>query len=555
MKKIINLLAILIVLTVLTLTNSQALSQKTYNSITGEAITGDATMQHAQLSIQVVGILPTLSLISPRNTTYFTKNNILLNYTVSNERFVWYHIDSGFNTTISSPILFNITANGAHKLYIYANNSDGNYTFRNITFTVNNTRFNVSYEEFREQNDDETTNFDSYGYEEIQNLSNISLEKSNFGKINFQEIINVTECNNNLCDLTNNVNISFNRIELNSSAIPNFNKSAILTLYNLTFINPRILKDGAVCSSSKCAKISYSSGTLTFNVTSFSTYSAEETSSSSDSGSSGSSSSTSSGDSSEGSGAGGIVENPPFAVYPSNIAINLKKGESIKDTIMIINSNRSDISIELSSDLEELLEISEQSFNLTKGQSKEINIEFRALENLTHINYLGNIIVKSRITEIKIPVSITLDSKDSLFDVKISINKSNSALAPGEEVISSLRLYNLGNDRTQVKATYQIKSQDNRIILQENETLYVNKELFLEKIFTLPEDTQPGQYILYALIEYGSEKATSSVWFTIKTRKEITLDKIRIPLLTVIGLTLIGMILTKILKKSSKKFK
>ncbi|MEK6890153.1 MAG: hypothetical protein AABX35_03120, partial [Nanoarchaeota archaeon] len=430
-----------------------------------------------------------------------------------------------------------------------ANDTDNNVVVKNINFTINNTRFNVSYNEFITEG--ETTDFYDYGYEEIQNLSNISLEKSNFGKINFQETINLTQCSNNLCDLSNNVNISFNRIELNSSALPNFNKSAILTLYNLTFSNPRIIKDGSLCSSSECAKITYSSGTLTFNVTSFSTYSAEETSSSSGSGDSGgsSSSSSSSGSSSEGSGAGGIAQNPPFTVQPDNLAVNLKKGELTKYNLTIINSNRSDIAIELSSNLENILVIDEKSFNLTKGQSKEINLNFIAGEKLSEGNYIGNILIKSRIADISVPISITISSVKSLFDVKISINNSQLTASPGEDLISSLKLYNLGEKETQVKATYYLKDQYNKIILTENETLYVNKELSLEKVFKLPDNVRPGQHILYVAIEYDKEIASSSVWFTVKNQKEITLERLKIPLLTVISLIIIGLILIRILKK------
>ncbi len=49
-------------------------------------------------------------------------------------------------------------------------------------------------------------------------------------------------------------------------------------MYNLALNNPRILRDGSVCLSSICALLSYSSqnGTLLFNVTGFSAYSAED---------------------------------------------------------------------------------------------------------------------------------------------------------------------------------------------------------------------------------------------------------------------------------------
>ncbi len=125
----------------------------------------------------------------------------------------------------------------------------------------------------------------------VSNITNLILDVPSHGKINFSQSVDLSSGG----DLDVNVNISNNRIYLNSTALAALNKSAVLYLYNLTFSNPRILKDGAVCSSAICTEVSYSSGELVFNVSSFSVYSAEETpSSSSSSGGSGGSSAFSS---------------------------------------------------------------------------------------------------------------------------------------------------------------------------------------------------------------------------------------------------------------------
>ncbi|MCH8066949.1 MAG: PGF-pre-PGF domain-containing protein [Nanoarchaeota archaeon] len=107
----------------------------------------------------------------------------------------------------------------------------------------------------------------------INNITNLTIENSVAGKINFTQAIDLGAGG----DINRYVNISFNRIELNSTAIPALNKSAILYLYNLTFTNPRILRDGSVCLTTICKKLSYTKGTLKFNVTQFTVYSAEET--------------------------------------------------------------------------------------------------------------------------------------------------------------------------------------------------------------------------------------------------------------------------------------
>lgn len=107
----------------------------------------------------------------------------------------------------------------------------------------------------------------------ISNVTNLIIDSPSLGKINFSQSVDLSSG----ADIDTHINISFNRIEINSSALPSLNVSAKLMFYGLSFTTPRILKDGAVCPSSICTQEDYSSGVLTFNVTGFSVYSAEET--------------------------------------------------------------------------------------------------------------------------------------------------------------------------------------------------------------------------------------------------------------------------------------
>jgi len=76
-------------------------------------------------------------------------------------------------------------------------------------------------------------------------------------------------------DIDANLTIANKSISLNSTNLPELNRPATLTFYNLTFTNPRVLKDGLICTT--CGTPVYSNGTLTFTVQGFSTYTVEET--------------------------------------------------------------------------------------------------------------------------------------------------------------------------------------------------------------------------------------------------------------------------------------
>jgi len=108
------------------------------------------------------------------------------------------------------------------------------------------------------------TNFSNL---DLSRIINPWLEIPAYGKINFIGNISINES----LDLDSNIEIKNNSIFVNTTALPEFNKSAILTLYNTTFINPIILKNNQTCE--ECHVINNSNKTLVFNVSHFTTYS------------------------------------------------------------------------------------------------------------------------------------------------------------------------------------------------------------------------------------------------------------------------------------------
>ena len=311
--------------------------------------TGEAT-QTVGINITITAP-PALTLLSPENETYINNKSILLNYTVGDQEWVKYSLDSGTNITLTSSIYFN-ASEGGHILYLYANNSEGLRT-KNVSFTVDSTKFKIDYNKYKGPKRGDSINFTIYSYEDIQNLSNILLEHAEYGKIEFNEKINVTndeDLTDNMVNISAHTNISSNRIELNSSALPNFNKSATLYLYNLTFSDPRILRDGSVCSSTICTRESYSGGTLKFNVTEFTIYSAGETP-------------VIPTVTPSGGGGGGVSIRKSFSVNPEEIKIKLKQGSTTVKTIIIKNTGNTKIKISLKNPkLEEFLKINPKEF-------------------------------------------------------------------------------------------------------------------------------------------------------------------------------------------------
>ncbi len=514
--------------------------------IKGGFMTGKISVQPTNISIQVLPTPPTLSIISPENETYLTNENLLLNYSVSYEDFVCYNIDHAGNTTISSAIYFN-TTQGTHTLYLYANNSYGTVE-ENITFSANSTAFIIYHSEYNGSARGNSTNFSQYTYEELQNLSDVILERSQQGKIEFNETINLTNDLNsgdNELDLDTSINISSNRIEINSTVLPNFNVSATLYLYGLTFSTPRILKDGGVCPSTICTQESYSGGTLKFNVTHFTVYSAEETPGGA----------TLSG----GSGGGtGLPILKDFSLNKETISATLKQGETIKKELIITNNGNQELSITIQNPtLANFLKISETEFNLNAGEFRVIDLDFLVREETFPDLYMGKLIIKGNEIEKEILIAIEVETKSPLFDINTEIPDKFFYVLPGEELYAKVAIFNLGNKKADVILDYFIKDEDGKEMISEHETMAVGTQATTIKIFRVPRDIKYGKYIFYVKATYDGETASSSAWFNVGEEpffsKETLISILLILIITVTLIIAVCLIKKKVTKKKRKK--
>jgi hypothetical protein len=108
-------------------------------------------------------------------------------------------------------------------------------------------------------------------------LINTALDLINLGKGRIKFYPNITALGNNL---SSDVKIGFNSVEVNSVNSPDLNKKALVSLNGLStsFNSPIILRNGAPCPSNVCVNLtSLNSGTVLFNVTGWTTYSVGST--------------------------------------------------------------------------------------------------------------------------------------------------------------------------------------------------------------------------------------------------------------------------------------
>ena len=109
---------------------------------------------------------------------------------------------------------------------------------------------------------------------DLKKINDLKLENSSYGKIEYLEEISLIKNDGTVVDVDNDVTFAKGNISLDSSKIPELNKKAKITLYNVNVKNPVIKRDGVTCT--ECTVVSNSNGTLVFTVPGFSSYSIEE---------------------------------------------------------------------------------------------------------------------------------------------------------------------------------------------------------------------------------------------------------------------------------------
>lgn len=412
-----------------------------------------------------------------------------------------------------------------------------------FNYTVNYTLFDGS-----------TTDLSALSDTQLADIVNLTLEKSSYGKIVFNENVNLAgDAAAGFIDLNKYINISSNLISIDTVNLPSLEKSATLYLYGLSFSNPRILRNGAVCSDSICHFIGYSAGILTFSVIQFSSYSAEETPTTPEvpvvnpqtpSG-----------------GGGGSSVTRSFSVDKQVIYAKLKQGQTTREIIKLKNTGNAEINISIINSMN-LVILSEESFLLAVGEEKEIALDFFAGEKEKADSYAGRLVFSGGGKDIVVNLILDVQEKSPLFDVKLEV--PDIKYKPGEKINSKISIINVGDlENIDILLYYAIKNLDNEVLWFGEDSIAINKKLDVDREIGISEDLDDGDYILYVRASYLNVTASSSRVFYVSKelsymdRLERVMLKIKDNLTSVLIVVLVIILLLAmhLRRKRSKKRK
>jgi len=132
------------------------------------------------------------------------------------------------------------------------------------------------------------------------------------------------------------------------------------------------------------------------------------------------------------------------------------------------------------------------------------------------------------------------------FNVIVDIPKSYSILKPGDEIIASIKLINLGGTkREDVTLECWVSEPGGSKILKRTETVAVETQANFVRGFNLPKDIEPGTYKFSAKITYSNgNHATGEHSFQV-VEKKLNTNNYYIIIGSVILLVIIIIVLIK----------
>ncbi len=203
-------------------------------------------------------------------------------------------------------------------------------------------------------------------------------------------------------------------------------------------------------------------------------------------------------------------------VDPEMFKVSLKLGDNIKRRMVLSNMLTGDIDVEIETrGIGEVVRVDEKKFSLGGFENKIIDVVFDTRDTKVG-TYNGEILVRAKGVEKKVLVIIEVESKKVIVDINTYIPSNLKVIRPGQDISSNIDLYNLEGIKADVDVVYQIKNSLGEVIVEMEEVINVDKDLWYTRELPIPRDIEEGRYVFVVMAKYGYSTSMDSDIFDVK---------------------------------------
>ncbi|MDP7521194.1 MAG: hypothetical protein QF567_03085 [Candidatus Pacearchaeota archaeon] len=210
-----------------------------------------------------------------------------------------------------------------------------------------------------------------------------------------------------------------------------------------------------------------------------------------------------------------------FSVNTIFLKSNILIGGEALSSIKITNNEEMEQNFEVYfDDFNEFASIKDKKFTLNPGQSKNIEINFRDINNKVEI-YAGKLIVETEILIKEIPIIFGVEEEESAFVIIQKTIPKYEDVYPGGKIGVEIKIFNLEDDIShKIKAKYSIRNLNNELILSEEESLVVKENLGISKTIDISKTIPRGYYIFITTIDYNGAESMAGYLFDVSLEKQ-----------------------------------
>ncbi len=217
------------------------------------------------------------------------------------------------------------------------------------------------------------------------------------------------------------------------------------------------------------------------------------------------------------------TENSNLEIDQSLLRFFIKGGDNLNKEIKITNlGENKELKIVTNLDI---VKLDKEKLYLNSGEIENLKVNINSQSYNPGV-YSGKISLIYGKDKKDIPIIIEIESKNPLFDVNLNIPERE--IKAGNDLILDIAAFNLMNEiNTKVNLNYFIKDLDKNVISDFNEEVIIkDRDSYSRGIF-IPNNINPGRYIVGIVINYGNSYGTTSYFFNVIEQEEGFVEKLK----------------------------